>query len=139
MAAAACELLRRAHPRVGGENASHAVTAHPITAHPRVCGENLARILEARARAGSSPRVRGKHDRRFFTGENLDGSSPRVRGKRSTIWSFSAQIGQILENLELSVFFESYSLQGVCATVAQQDQALNTDRVPRNSTAASSK
>lgn len=55
------------------------------------------------------------------------------------ILSFKAQIGQILENLELSVFSESYSLQDVCATVAQQDQALNTDRAPWNSTAASSK
>ena len=148
-----------AHPRVCGENPREAAPIRAeVGSSPRVrgkptvlertlsdvglipaCAGKTSRGVTFNADSPAHPRVCGENFTTHVLPALQSGSSPRVRGKRWTIWSFSAQIGQILENLELSVFFESYSLQGVCATAVQQDQALNTDRVPRNGTAASSK
>ena len=80
-------------------------------------GENAARIMENTEQAGSSP---------------------RERGKRFSTWSFTPQIGQILESLESCAYAEIYSLPVAYATDSR-DQAQNTDRAPQSSKGASSK
>ena len=57
-------------------------------AHPRSCGEN--------------------HDGRSLLPES-GGSSPLMRGKHFLTCAFTAQIGQILESLELCASSEKYS------------------------------
>ena len=52
--------MRRAHPRVCGENMFRLGTGPTWGAHPRVCGENTSIDKFIPQRLGSSPRVRGK-------------------------------------------------------------------------------
>ena len=85
-------------------------------AHPRSRGENLDGDHETATAWGSSPLTRGKH---FLT------------------CVFIAQIGQILESLELCASSESYSSQDAYATGAPQDQVRSIGLVPRSSRDAS--
>ena len=128
----------RAHPRSRGENLpltvslSHSRGSSPLTrgkrcvtgpwvcyteAHPRSRGENFKHGIEAPLDLGSSPLTRGKH---FLT------------------CAFIAQIGQILESLELCASSESYSLRDAYATDAPQDRVRSIGLVPRSSRGASS-
>ncbi len=86
-------------------------------AHPRSRGENFLSAGAVRFRAGSSPLTRGKH---FLT------------------CTFIAQIGQILESLELCASFESYSLSDAYATDAPRDRVRSIGLAPPSSRAASS-
>ena len=106
---------------------------------------------------GSSPLTRGKQDRRGAwrlvieahprsRGENLEvpdrsistsGSSPLTRGKHFLTCTFIAQIGQILESLELCASFESYSLSDAYATDAPRDRVRSIGLAPPSSRAAS--
>ena len=87
-----------------------------LSAHPRSRGENHTTNVLLRARSGSSPLTRGKH---FLT------------------CAFIAQIGQILESLELYAFSESYSSRDAYATDAPQDRVRSIDLAPRSSRGAS--
>ena len=86
-------------------------------AHPRSRGENVAASTSSGMRTGSSPLTRGK---RFLT------------------CTFIAQIGQILESLELCASFESYSLSDAYATDAPRDRVRSIGLAPPSSRAASS-
>ena len=68
------------------------------------------------------PRSRGENEHFNSLPERIEGSSPLTRGKHFLTWVFIAQIGQILESLELCASSESYSSQDAYATGAPQDQ-----------------
>ena len=103
-------------PTHAGKTRSNIATTSDGKAHPHSRGENLTNKALTRAYAGSSPLTRGKH---FLT------------------CAFIAQIGQILESLELCASSESYSLMDAYATDAPQDQVRSTGLAPRRSRDAS--
>ena len=59
--------------------------------------------------AGAHPRSRGENSTARPAGRSSTGSSPLTRGKHFLTCAFIAQIGQILESLELCASSESYS------------------------------
>ena len=125
-------------PAHAGKTSTH--RSPPITspAHPRSRGENVVEPVWTNVSTGSSPLTRGKpqeqggvradlraHPR--SRGENGRGgrsrrrgvgSSPLTRGKHFLTCAFTAQIGQILESLELCASSESYSSPDAYATDA---------------------
>ena len=108
----------------------------PTAAHPRSRGENRRPLLPW-LRSPAHPRSRGENFNaraRRFAGR---GSSPLTRGKHFLTCVFIAQIGQILESLELCASSESYSSQDAYATGAPQDQVRSIGLVPRSSRDAS--
>ena len=109
-------VLRGLIPAHAGKTAVVDWCADDGGAHPRSRGENLNAAMDANPISGSSPLTRGKH---FLT------------------CAFIAQIGQILESLELCASSESYSLMDAYATDAPQDQVRSIGLVPRSSRGAS--
>ena len=103
-------------PAHAGKTAVPLVALPCLWAHPRSRGENGAATVNPSPHWGSSPLTRGKH---FLT------------------CVFIAQIGQILESLELCASSESYSSQDAYATDAPQDQVRSIGLVPRSSRDAS--
>ena len=104
-------------PAHAGKTHAHRFNVFCIRAHPRSRGENLAVPYGVEIELGSSPLTRGKH---FLT------------------CTFIAQIGQILESLELCASFESYSLSDAYATDAPRDRVRSIGLAPPSSRAASS-
>ena len=47
-------------PACAGKTVCRECLEYQLRAHPRVCGENVLKIVDGNAYAGSSPRVRGK-------------------------------------------------------------------------------
>ena len=82
-------------PAHAGKTSRTRAPTTSTTAHPRSRGENAAAVAARAGEGGSSPLTRGKH---FLT------------------CAFIAQIGQILESLELCASSESYSLRDAYAT-----------------------
>ena len=62
------------------------------------------------------PRSRGENETLAWLVGRETGSSPLTRGKHFLTCAFIAQIGQILESLELCASSESYSLRDAYAT-----------------------
>ena len=104
-------------PAHAGKTRADPVRPHHDPAHPRSRGENRGREPLDEAFQGSSPLTRGKH---FLT------------------CAFIAQIGQILETLELCASSETYSLKDVSAIDSLQDRVRSIGLDPLNSTGASS-
>ena len=104
------------------------IPTHAGKTHPR----------RPRARhAGAHPHSRGENEMVMDGASSLPGSSPLTRGKHFLTCAFIAQIGQILESLELCASSESYSLMDAYATDAPQDQVRSTGLAPRRSRDAS--
>ena len=83
------------------------------------------------------PRSRGENTEAFSGPPRWGGSSPLTRGKRFLTCAFIAQIGQILESLELCASSESYSLMDAYATDAPQDRVRSIGLGLRSSRGAS--
>ena len=92
---------------------------------------------EAREAGQAHPHSRGENFRQGQISAFVEGSSPLTRGKHFLTCAFIAQIGQILESLELCASSESYSLMDAYATDAPQDQVRSTGLAPRRSRDAS--
>ena len=103
-------------PAHAGKTAAYPAGGVGPWAHPRSRGENGPGLVNQHAMVGSSPLTRGKH---FLT------------------CAFIAQIGQILESLELCASSESYSLRDAYATDALRDQVRSIGLVPLSSRGAS--
>ena len=103
-------------PAHAGKTSSSTTSGGCATAHPRSRGENVIARSKSSGRGGSSPLTRGKH---FLT------------------CVFIAQIGQILESLELCASSESYSSQDAYATDALRGQVRSIDLGLRSSRDAS--
>ena len=104
-------------PAHAGKTSSADPNATTATAHPRSRGENHATWVRMGTLTGSSPLTRGKH---FLT------------------CAFIAQIGQILESLELCASSETYSLKDVSAIDSLRDRVRSIGLDPLNSTGTSS-
>ena len=104
-------------PAHAGKTVHEEDTMHFIRAHPRSRGENN----KGGDGTGTSP-----------------GSSPLTRGKHFLTCAFIAQIGQILESLELCASSESYSLSDAYATGAPRDRVRSIGLAPPSSRVASS-
>ena len=146
-----------AHPRSRGENrcVSHGQNvsrgSSPLTRGKPTgveCGGDTGRLIPAHAGKTATrppppssptahPRSRGENDRTWPCESRVAGSSPLTRGKHFLTCVFIAQIGQILESLELCASSESYSSQDAYATDAPQDQVRSIGLVPRSSRDAS--
>ena len=151
-------------PRLPGLIPAHAgktspvwPTRSPVWAHPRSRGENQKMPGQTGQYLGSSPLTRGKPRRSCgpeslcaahprSRGENswssrrrkeTTGSSPLTRGKHFLTCAFIAQIGQILESLELCASSESYSSPDAYATDALQGRVRSIGLAPRSSRGAS--
>ena len=149
---------RRAHPRSRGENAagiaSVALTqgSSPLTRGKRTNSppfKRAGRLIPAHAgktrhhqrpspHRRAHPRSRGENARICDLKVAEEGSSPLTRGKHFLTCTFIAQIGQILESLELCASFESYSLSDAYATDAPRDRVRSIGLAPPSSRAASS-
>ena len=146
-----------AHPRSRGENASqapHVTTgtgSSPLTrgklraqsrrrAHagliPAHAGKTLRRS-RLRRPSRAHPRSRGENSHHDFPLRSAWGSSPLTRGKHFLTCAFIAQIGQILESLELCASSESYSSPEAYATDALQGRVRSIDLGLRSSRGAS--
>ena len=138
-----CRLAQvRAHPRSRGENRfpprdwAHADGSSPLTRGKRprrAAVSETARLIPAHAGKTENrgdelypveahPRSRGENPNRSRPPPTCSGSSPLTRGKHFLTCAFIAQIGQILESLELCASSETYSLKHVSATDSPQDQ-----------------
>ena len=147
----------RAHPRSRGENPCEQCSPRSGTgSSPLTRGKRL-RVLDAEGEFGLIPAHAGKteappavwqvgpaHPR--SRGENIvlgdqprrgPGSSPLTRGKHFLTCAFIAQIGQILESLELCASSESYSSPDAYATDALQGRVRSIGLAPRSSRGAS--
>ena len=149
--------LARAHPRSRGENPktrSNSLLGHGSS--PLTRGKLLQCLPEGKqqglipAHAGKTdacgcrrthprahPRSRGENHAAEADPKRTKGSSPLTRGKHFLTCAFIAQIGQILESLELCASSESYSLRDAYATDALQDQVRSIGLVPLSSRGAS--
>ena len=103
-------------PAHAGKTRPASGTGRAGAAHPRSRGENAAEVASRAGEGGSSPLTRGKH---FLT------------------CAFIAQIGQILESLELCASSESYSSPEAYATDALQGRVRSIDLGLRSSRGAS--
>ncbi len=146
-----------AHPRSRGENShvpgmrSGAGGSSPLTRGKRlfeVSNLNPLGLIpahagkttpppEAREPLWAHPRSRGENIVRDRIAPHIGGSSPLTRGKHFLTCAFIAQIGQILESLELCASSESYSLRDAYATDALRDQVRSIGLVPLSSRGAS--
>ena len=147
-----------AHPRSRGENrgATNSIAGHPGSS-PLTRGKpvpSMVRVPAERlipAHAGNTqgfpdrghttpahPRSRGENSGVSGSGSHHPGSSPLTRGKHFLTCAFIAQIGQILESLELCASSETYSLKDVSATDSLRDRVRSIGLDPLNSTGASS-
>ena len=148
---------RRAHPRSRGENAliafatSSFVGSSPLTRgkrHEQVEKRVQNGLIPAHAGKtsqavwisagqGAHPRSRGENEHCFLHVPSQEGSSPLTRGKHFLTCAFIAQIGQILESLELCASSESYSSPDAYATDALQGRVRSIGLAPRSSRGAS--
>ena len=148
----------RAHPRSRGENTVEAQgDLAPRGSSPLTRGKckrrkrprNPQRLIPAhagkiggrrlfRGRRRAHPRSRGENGTRPRPHPENDGSSPLTRGKYFLTCAFIAQIGQILESLELCASSETYSLKDVSAIDSLRDRVRSIGLDPLNSTGASS-
>ena len=146
-----------AHPRSRGENhEAHAATVNvagssPLTRGKRHPLKKLATPLGLipahagktmqRGRTSTSARAhpRSRGENRYPVGSEswCQGSSPLTRGKHFLTCAFIAQIGQILESLELCASSESYSSPEAYATDALQGRVRSIDLGLRSSRGAS--
>ena len=108
--------MKGSSPLTRGKPSGQAGPAPPTPAHPRSRGENSVPPTGVSSTWGSSPLTRGKH---FLT------------------CAFIAQIGQILESLELCASSESYSSPEAYATDALQGRVRSIDLGLRSSRGAS--
>ena len=149
--------ISRAHPRSRGENVPLALDhpnlmgSSPLTRGKQVVeleGECHRGLIPAHAgkilqdifdlvSAAAHPRSRGENLRAQDGTAHHQGSSPLTRGKHFLTCAFIAQIGQILESLELCASSESYSLRDAYATDALRDQVRSIGLVPLSSRGAS--
>ena len=83
------------------------------------------------------PRSRGENIAPYAVSQFVGGSSPLTRGKHFLTCAFIAQIGQILESLELCASSESYSSPEAYATDALQGRVRSIDLGLRSSRGAS--
>ena len=95
------------------------------------------RLIGAGAVHRAHPHSRGENDEHGGDRGQRTGSSPLTRGKQFLTCIFIAQIGQILESLELCAFSESYSSQDAYATDALRGQVRSIDLGLRSSRDAS--
>ena len=150
--------IARAHPRSRGENinagsylqtiegSSPLTRGKPASTISRSFSNGLipahagktTRGRAVRFMGGAHPRSRGENSTGEYFGATAMGSSPLTRGKHFLTCAFIAQIGQILESLELCASSESYSLMDAYATDALQDRVRSIGLVPRSSRGASS-
>ena len=150
-------LSQGAHPRSRGENVgapcfgSQHEGSSPLTrGKPGIVTVRLARLGLIPAHAGKTapfrrvywsmeahPRSRGENARSAATMPYRAGSSPLTRGKHFLTCAFIAQIGQILESLELCASSESYSSPEAYATDAPQDRVRSIGLAPLSSRGAS--
>ena len=127
-----------AHPRSRGENCPSrrmvfvVLGSSPLTrgkpSHSRRerCGGRLIPAHAGKTSAmwaivssqAAHPRSRGENVCELGGGDGDRGSSPLTRGKHFLTCAFTAQIGQILESLELCASSESYSSPDAYATDA---------------------
>ena len=146
-----------AHPRSRGENHRESVSSansegsSPLTRgkrrgwarrrrSQRLIPAHAGKTLLARSPyrcPAAHPRSRGENTIERGRDAVDRGSSPLTRGKHFLTCVFIAQIGQILESLELCASSESYSSQDAYATGAPQDQVRSIGLVPRSSRDAS--
>ena len=119
------------------------IPAHAGKTHQATC-PTLGIRAHPPSRGGKSPlrcrahpRSRGENRRERFERGHEMGSSPLTRGKHFLTCVFIAQIGQILESLELCAFSESYSSQDAYATDALRGQVRSIDLGLRSSRDAS--
>ena len=110
------EVLYGLIPAHAGKTFVVGLCAFAHRAHPRSRGENCSSSASALSPGGSSPLTLGKH---FLT------------------CAFIAQIGQILESLELCASSESYSSPEAYATDALQGRVRSIDLGLRSSRGAS--
>ena len=147
----------RAHPRSRGENSKPrgplccASGSSPLTRGKRLIGALVSYatgLIPAHAGKTNAsswapsaqtahPRSRGENSCSWCLSLPIVGSSPLTRGKHFLTCAFIAQIGQILESLELCASSESYSLRDAYATDALQDQVRSIGLVPLSSRGAS--
>ena len=148
---------RTAHPHSRGENGRLRASAcvrwgsSPLTRGKRVgamfdlsvcglipthAGKTYLAALSP-PKKGAHPHSRGENLEEHLRRTEVEGSSPLTRGKHFLTCAFIAQIGQILESLELCASSESYSLMDAYATDAPQDQVRSTGLAPRRSRDAS--
>ena len=147
----------RAHPRSRGENVKVSVVADTKKGSSPLTRGKCFDLFPRRVHGGLIPAHAGKIPSRSSArpgnaahprsrGENwalacptlwTRGSSPLTRGKYFLTCAFIAQIGQILESLELCASSESYSLRNVYATDAPPDQVRSIGLVPLSSRGAS--
>ena len=146
-----------AHPRSRGENRpTSTCEKSPSGSSPLTRGKLVVREQRASslglipAHAGKTPFSRAEGPERpahpRSRGENCNssrghareaGSSPLTRGKHFLTCAFIAQIGQILESLELCASSESYSSPEAYATDALQGRVRSIDLGLRSSRGAS--
>ena len=147
----------RAHPRSRGENWSRVPLtvvgrgSSPLTRgklRRRLPGAGGGGLIPAhagktsppttrRSRTRAHPRSRGENIGVYDLAELHLGSSPLTRGKHFLTCAFIAQIGQILESLELCASSESYSSPEAYATDALQGRVRSIDLGLRSSRGAS--
>ena len=146
-----------AHPRSRGENfwgghmSGASAGSSPLTRGKRTSPDTRSgdpRLIPAHAgktRNGfrrvqhhaAHPRSRGENDVSVPLIHVATGSSPLTRGKHFLTCAFIAQIGQILESLELCASSESYSSPEAYATDALQGRVRSIDLGLRSSRGAS--
>ena len=103
---------------------------------PAHAGKTAIALRPSRQR-GAHPRSRGENSRQRGSARATPGSSPLTRGKHFLTCAFIAQIGQILESLELCASSESYSSPDAYATDALQGRVRSIGLAPRSSRGAS--
>ena len=146
-----------AHPRSRGENGlllrgvDRATGSSPLTRGKRYPVARYAdgsRLIPAHAgkttatlcatnSSRAHPRSRGENSTMPAGIAVVRGSSPLTRGKHFLTCAFIAQIGQILESLELCASSESYSSPEAYATDALQGRVRSIDLGLRSSRGAS--
>ena len=128
---------RRAHPRSRGENFTGlAATLFTLGSSPLTRGKRSPQRCSV-ASSQAHPRSRGENCCCYFKCLANWGSSPLTRGKHFLTCAFIAQIGQILESLELCASSESYSSPEAYATDALQGRVRSIDLGLRSSRGAS--
>ena len=123
-------------PLTRGKRRPVASRAQQLGLIPTHAGKTRRRRRARRGRR-AHPHSRGENTEADEDSRALWGSSPLTRGKHFLTCAFIAQIGQILESLELCASSESYSLMDAYATDAPQDQVRSTGLAPRRSRDAS--
>ena len=146
-----------AHPRSRGENSSEAgdekgsTGSSPLTRGKRLLDSRndvCERLIPAHAGktammgplcsySSAHPRSRGENPKTRPSARCDSGSSPLTRGKHFLTCDFIAEVGQILESLELCASSGSYSLMDAYATDAPQDRVRSIGLAPRSSRGAS--